>query len=281
MIPVPRGLSRIKQSKQESDARRAAYDAAGPSQRRLVVRDQETVKVRALEQGEEVWSVYVHRLPPQPGRQYGDPVWCLDQENQPDANCPACNRAIRREERVVINVIWYNAPRWKKGQDGKALKDANGELIYDGVEDVVATWNTSVTNGGRLEHLDTNLQNKYDGAGLTNAILTIKREGQGKETTYQIDIDEVAQPSANDIALFKSKTDPRDVIKKLSRGDMERVFSGGGLPSGDSQPSESSDNAFARAAASPSGRGAFGGVPAPQEQPPSQPAPQVNTSAFG
>lgn len=290
---MPRGLSRIKQSKQAADARRAAYDEAGPRQRRLVVKDGETVRVRPLEEGDQVWSVYIHRMPPPAGRSYGDAVMCLDQENAPDANCPACNRAIKREERVVLNVIHYNAPKWKKDKDGKALKDANDDLIYDGVEDAVVTWETSVTNGGRLEHLDTNQQNKV-GVGLTGSILAIKREGTNKETKYQIDVDEVLPPNQSDAALFATKVDPRGVIKSLSRGDMERIFSGGGIPSGDSAPSEDSNNAFARAQASPSGRGAFGGVMPPQEPTPtgSGPAPGdnapeparsggVNTSAFG
>lgn len=282
---MPRGLSRIKQSNQESQARRAAYDDAGPRQRRLIIKDGESVLVRPLEDGDAVWSVYTHRMPAPVGRDYGDAVLCLDQDNTSEGNCPACNRAVKRQERVVLNVIWYNAPKWKKDKDGKALKDANDDLIYDGVEDVVATWDTSVTSGGRLEYLDTGQQNK-NGVGLTGSILRITREGSKKDTKYQIDIEEIRQPSQSDGVLFAGKPDPRGVIKSLTRGDMERVFSGGGSPSGDSVASVDSDNAFARAQASPSGGGAFGGVVPPPE--PTQPAPAparvgggVNTSAFG
>lgn len=280
---MPRGLSKIKQSKQDADARRKAYDEAGPGVRRLFIKDGETVKVRPLEQGEEVWSVYVHELPKKPGQRFGDKVFCLDQDNQPDANCPACNRSIKRSERVTLNVIWFNAPKFKKDKDGKFLKDANDDRIYDGVEDVVAVWETSVTTGGRLEHLQETIENKHGLPGITNAILEIKREGTDKETTYQVDIGDLTQPTDHEIALFKSKDDPRKAIRRLTRGDMERVYSGGGMPSGDSAPSSESDNAFERAAASTSSRGAFGGVTPPPEEPKPEPvAPAgVNVSAFG
>jgi hypothetical protein len=280
---MPRGLKRIKASNAEAQARRKAYDEAGPGIRRLFVKDGETVLVRPLEQGDEVWSVYVHELPKKPGQKYGDKVMCLDQDNKPDANCPACNRSVRRSERVVLNVIWYNAPKWKKGADGKFLKSGD-ERIYDGVEDVVAVWETSLTTGGRLDSLQEKCEQKHGVAGITYAILGIKREGTEKDTKYEVDIEEIKNPSSTDIELYKTKDDPRKVIRSLSRGDLERVYSGGGLPSGSSEPDASSDNTFERAAAGASGRGAFGGVTAPPEAPPVQePAKSggLNVGAFG
>jgi hypothetical protein len=259
VVHIPRGLSKIKASAQENAARRAAYEAGGPGHRKLIlVDDGESAKVRFLEQGEEVWSVYCHKLPPPPGRNWGDTIQCLDQDNE-GKPCPACMRQIGRFERVVINVIWFNAPKFKRepaeqGKLGKLVKDNDGNPIMIGTEDVIATWETSVKNGGRLEMLDT----KH--GGLTHGIYSVTRQGAkgSKETEYHIDFEEIKEPTAAEVELVKSKPDPREIIKKLTPGDMERIYSGGQVSSANGESSSTEGNAFAEAAKSNINKGAFG-----------------------
>lgn len=260
---MPRGLSKIKASAQENAARRAAYEAGGSGQRKLILADDgEVAKVRFLEQGEDVWSVYCHKLPNPPGRNWGDTILCLDQDDEAKP-CPGCMRQIARFERVVINVIWFNAPKFerepgKDGKLGKLVKDKDNNVNQIGVEDVVATWETSVKNGGRLEMLDT----KH--GGLTKHIFTITRQGPkgSKETEYHIDIeDKDVEPKPAEVEMFKEKPDPRKIIKEIGKGDMERIYAGG-QPSSSTQDGEETqtqeNNAFAAAAHSKIRRGAFG-----------------------
>lgn len=258
---MPRGLGKIKQIAAEAAARQKAYDESGPGIRFLTIPDQQTVKVRFLEQGEDVWYVWTHQLPKQPGQSFGDSVMCLDQDDQ-GAACPGCMRQKSRTARVAINVIWYGAPKFKRDKDKKIVKDSNDSPIIEGTEDTIAVWNASQTVGGRLEHLDT----KH--GGLTQHLFSITRQGTNKQTSYMIDLEEAnVAPSANDQELYKSKGDPRKVIRTLSAGDMERSYSGGGTAAdtpqaglGQPQPDASmEDNAFAQAATGGAiKRGAFG-----------------------
>lgn len=257
---MPRGLSKIKQVAAENAAKRAAYEQGGGGGRFLKLDDGDTAKVRFLEQGEEVWYVWAHQLPKQPGRGFGDWVQCLDQDDKGEA-CPGCERSKTRSARVCINLIWYDAPKLKRDKDGKAVKDENDNYIVDGKEDTVVTWVRGSTDGGRLEHLDS----KY--GGLTAHIFTISREGKTKDTTkYHIDIDEQNKPpSPSDSELFAKKPDPRKGVKEMTYGDMARAYSGGGQAeapqSGMGQPqpdADMSDNVFAKSAAGAINRGAFG-----------------------
>jgi hypothetical protein len=254
---MPRGLGKIKEIAKEAQARKAAFDEAGPGVRFFSINDGETVKVRFLEQGDDVWYIWTHQLPKKPGQQFGDSVACLDQESE-GKPCPGCNRQKNRTARVVINLIWYDAPKMKRDGDGKVIKDDNGP-VFEGTEDCVAVWNASQTVGGRLEHLHS----KHD--GLVQHIFEVTREGTKKDTKYMIDLDQKNQePNAHEAELYKSKGDPRVVIKSLTFGDMERAYSGGGVGpdagGGDGQaPTDAESNVFAKAASGAINRGAFGG----------------------
>lgn len=265
---MPRGLSKIKQIASEAAARQKAYDEAGPGIRFFSIEDQQTAKVRFLEQGEDVWFVWTHQLPRQAGQQYGDSVLCLDQDDE-GKPCPGCARNVGRSSRVVINLIWYGAPKFerepgKDGSVGKIKKDGNNKPVVIGTEDVVAVWNASQTVGGRLAHLDEKARNTEAG-GLMGNVYEIKREGVKKNTSYMIDLDTQKLPDEADRKLYESKGDPRKVIKSLSFGDLERAYSGGGIAAGNSDSGEGStdmadkDNVFAKAASGGAiNRGAFG-----------------------
>lgn len=253
---MPRGLGKIKEIAKDAAARQKAYDESGPGIRFFSINDGETAKVRFLEQGDEVWAVWTHQLPKQPGQRFGDSVACLDQDDE-GKPCPGCTRSKGRTARVTINLIWYGAPKMKRDKDNKLVKE-NDQIVFDGFEDCVAVWNASQTVGGRLEHLAS----KHD--GLTMNIFEVTREGTDKQTKYMVDLDRAGvEPSPNDAELYKSKGDPRKVIKHLSFGDMERAYSGGGVGPSTEGPSDSGasseENVFAKAASGGAiKKGAFG-----------------------
>lgn len=262
---MPRGLSKIKQIAAESAARQKAYDEAGPGVRFFSVDDGKTAKARFLEQGEDVWYVWTHQLPKQQGQKFGDSVMCLDQDNENKA-CPGCSRQVGRSARVLINVIWYGAPKFdrepgKDGNVGKIKKDQSGNPIIIGAEDCVAVWNASQTVGGRLEHLDSKYRD--EAGGLTGCVFDVTRQGTDKQTSYMIDLDKIAAPNEQEFALYKTKGDPRAAMRQLSFGDMERAYSGGGVgpnvQAGQAPQEGMENNAFANAASgSAVNRGAFG-----------------------
>jgi hypothetical protein len=267
---MPRGLSKIREISEEAAARRRAFEEGGPGLRFLSLKDGDTELVRFLEQGDEVWYVWTHKLPKQPGQKFGDDVLCLDQEDAGVA-CPACERGKTRSSKVCINVIWFNAPKLRMTDDGKKVwKDESGNIQIIGKEDTLAVWTTGPTNGGRLEYLDT------EHGGLTSCIFKIHRQGAGKDDTkYFIDIHEPNKtPTPAEAELYKGKPDPRKAIKQLGYGDLARAYSGGGTaatvePGSQPQPGASlENNIFAKAAAG-AGQGGTGTGGAP------------NPSAFG
>lgn len=227
---MPRGLSKIKEMNAESAARRAAYEEGGPGVRFLSLGPKSVMRanVRFLEQGEDVFFLYIHQLPRKPGQQFGDKTPCLDQDNT-GAGCPGCERGEYRSYVVLINCIWFDAPKLVRDAKGKAQKDGNGRWMTDGTETCVAVWERGPTEGDRLTHLDA----QYN--GLTNWIWTITREGTGKDDTkYHIDpanpTGGPTVPSPAEVELASKKYDLANVKRAMSYADMARAYSGGGAP---------------------------------------------------
>ena len=220
---MPRGLSKIRQINEENAAKKAAYEAGGGGFRYLSLQPGQTVKIRFLEQGEDVAFFWMHELPKQPSDRVPQRTPCLDQEDTGVA-CPGCERGIKRSSQVVVNVIWYDAPKFQRDAQQKIIRNpATNEPVVVGTEDTVAVWKTGPTNGGRLEFLDT----KY--GGLVGHLFSIHRQGAGKDDTkYMIDLEAMnAAPTAQDVELIKGKYDLSQVMKPLSYGDMARIYSGG------------------------------------------------------
>ena len=272
---MPQGLSKIKQIAHEAKERQKAFDEAGPGVRFFGLGDEETASVRFLEQGDDVWYVWVHELPKKQGQRFGDQVMCLDQDDKGEP-CPACARNIGRTARVAINLIWYDAPKFQRepakeaGKLGKILKDSNNRPLFemtqgpDGspvrvTEVVTAVWNTSQTVGGRLAYLDS------ENGGLTGCVCKIMRQGTDKNTKWNIDVKEQRDPDATDHKFYTEKGDPRAAIRSLTWRDMEQAYSGGAVPVGStglpsSAPAGGESNSFAAAAQGGAiNRGAFGG----------------------
>lgn len=262
---MPRGLAKIQGIAKENAAKRAAYDAQGPGIPRLRIADGETVKVRFLEQGDEVEAPWTHRLPKLPGQNFGDTVLCLDPDDLGTAPCPGCELQKGRSARICINVIWFDAPKLVRDKEGKPVKDGNGKWQFNGTEDIIAIWERGPSEAGRLSMLDE------EHGGLTTGICKIRRTGSTKDdTTYHIDWVESKAPSPSEVELYKKKGDPKKILKSMSYGDMRRAYSGGGQATSDSTgeaPPAGEGNAFAAATQGAASRGAFGSAPEPEPAP--------------
>jgi hypothetical protein len=265
---VPRGLSKIKQLAEDANARSQAYEAGeGGGVRALKLSPGETAIGRFLEEGENVWYLYMHELPKKPGQAYGDRIQCLDQDDV-GADCPGCQiEGAKRTARMVINFIRYDEPKLRRGADGKAVKDAANNYIFDGVEPALIIWEAPQSAGGRLAYLEA-MNNGGDAShGITNHVVTIARTSDNKNP-WMIDVVQANKPpDPFEIELFNKKVDPPKAIQNvfprylsrpvMSVGDMRRAFSGVGVPSGfaagassgDGQPQPAGEeNMYARAA---------------------------------
>ena len=265
---MPKGLARIQKLAEEANARSAAYEAGeGGGVRALKLDKGETATGRFLEEGDGVWYLYMHELPKKPGQQYGDRIQCLDQDDV-GAECPGCQiEGVKRTARVVINFIRYDEPKLRRGADGKAVKDAQGNYVFDGVEPALVVWEAGQGTGGRIAYLEEENNGGNRGHGITNHVVKIKRTHDNKNP-FMIDVVERDKPPADfEKALFAKKTEPDKAIQNvfprylsrpvMSVGDMRRAYTGAAVPSGfggesstpapDGQPQET--NIYAQAAA--------------------------------
>jgi hypothetical protein len=274
---MPRGTKRIAKIADEAKQRSDAYASGSGFLNSLVLKKGETAKGRFLEEGEGLWYLYTHELPKKPGQTFGDRVLCLDQEGE-GKDCPGCSlEGVSRTARVIVNFLRYDEPKLRRDEKGKAVKDQQGNYVFDGVEPQVVVWNAPQSVGGRLAYLEAQNSGGDDSHGLTNHVCTIHRT-QDNQNPWMIDVvDRDRPPEPFERKLFESKTEPDKAITQLGRrsiplmsvGDMRRAFSGvsvaSGFSGGDGEASQAqeTDNAYARAAAQVAtghiNPGAFGG----------------------
>jgi hypothetical protein len=268
---MPRGLSKVKQLAEDAAARSAAYEQGGDGLRALKLQPNETATGRFLEEGEGVWYLYMHELPKKPGQQYGDRIQCLDQDDV-GVPCVGCEiEGVKRTARVVINFIRYDEPKLRRDAQGKAVKDAQNNVIFDGVAPALVIWEAPQSVGGRLSYLEDQNNGGDKLHGITNHVVTIHRTADNKNP-WMIDIKERdKKPEPWELELYNKKTNPDKAITNvfpqylsrpvMSYGDMKRAYSGasvasgfqGGDSSGDGQPQQ--DNIYAQAAQQAAGRG--------------------------
>lgn len=198
----PRGLEGVKQAAAEVEARRSNQGGPGVLWFRLQDGD-EANGVRFLEQDEDVAWAWVHTVPVE-GRQFGRPVPCCDQEED-GTPCPGCERSLQRKFQGYINLIWPEAPVFKRDSDGKLVRDsANDPVILDR-KPQVAVWSSGIRLFEQFEELNTNYR------GLTSRRFKVKRKGTGLSTKYSIapeDVDGGPQEmSADEKKLAEEKPD--------------------------------------------------------------------------
>lgn len=178
-------LAGVSEAAKDYHAKKAAAEQGGILYFRL--RDGEEATVRFLEDGADFTSYYVHKLPQQ-GNRFPE-VPCLDQSPRPTGRiaCPGCEEGIKRSYRFAVNLIHRNAPVPERDKDGKAVKNANNQIIWatnpDGTavtEDQVKVWNGGIEVAEDLDHL----AGKF--GGLTARDYEVLRSGVRLDTKYRI-----------------------------------------------------------------------------------------------
>jgi hypothetical protein len=276
---MPKGLKPIAKNAEDSKAKRDAYDAGGSDyQRALVLKYPQTATGRFCEEGDDVTSVYVHDLPLKSGQSIPDKILCLNQDDDLNVRCYACEQQVKRSERLVMNFIRYDEPKLLRDAQGKPVKAGNDykfETAFDQdtgqqkivTEPALLIFTTGISASGRLAYLES-----QKGSGITRHVVTIARTSDNTNP-YMIDIAEENKvpPAEWEIELFKKKIDPIKAITKLGKrsipavsyNDMINAYSGMSVPSGfagDGAQAAPTGNVYADAAAAGGGvnLGAFG-----------------------
>lgn len=203
---MPRGFAGVREASAAIEAKRGG---GGISALWFRVAPEQTTVVRFLEQGDDVAYAMCHEVPV-PGRQWGRDVPCLDQEKD-GTPCPGCEADLPRRFKGYINVIWDEAPVFKRDGAGKMVKDTQGDPVIVGTKPQVAIWSSGIRLFEDLEEVDANYR------GLRSRKFKVKRTGTGFDTKYRIapaDVDAGPQPlSAEEQELEKAKYDLNEHIQ--------------------------------------------------------------------
>jgi hypothetical protein len=201
----------------------------------------EETTVRFLEQDEDVFWAMMHEVPVE-GRSWGRDVPCLDQEKD-GTPCPGCEQELNRRFKGYINVIWYDAPVFKRDNENKIVKDRLGDPVVTGHKPQVAVWSSGIRLFEELGEIDANFK------GLMSRKFKVKRKGEKLDTKYHIspaDVDSGPQPmTAEDKELEKNKYDLNVFVKPPSYDEFLKAL--GQAPSGGNQGGGNGDGAPKRA----------------------------------
>ena len=213
------GFASVRDAAAEVQARR---ESGGNFVRRFSVGDQQSAVVRFLEQGDDVNWAWVCKLEPRPGRRFGDYEVTRDQEGKGTVPCPLAERGIPRQFRGWINVIWRDAPVFKRDDNDRLVRDQNNKPIVAGTADTVAVWETGITVFQELEQLDATFK------GLASRDFRISRKGIGFDTRYHIlpaDPDGGPKPLSDaDKALAAEKYDLKQFTTPKSYEELARLL---------------------------------------------------------
>ncbi len=149
---MSRGFSGIKDRSEQmrrSEKRFEQKKYDGPPPLYFGIKDGESAIVRFLEQDEDVHYADVHEIPVE-GRSWGITVPCLDQDAE-GLPCPGCERGLDRKFKGYINVVWFDAPVWKRDENMKLVKDDNNNKIKTGEKTQVAIWSSGIRLFEKLE----------------------------------------------------------------------------------------------------------------------------------
>lgn len=226
---MPRGFGGVKQASADLEARRGG---GGPGALYFRLGEGETTVVRFLEQDDDIAWAMMHEVPVE-GRAWGQDVPCLDQERD-GTPCPGCEREnpdtgyLKRKFKGYINVIWDDAPVFKRDGEGKMVKGSNGKPETIGTKPQVAVWSSGIRLFEDLDEINANYK------GLTSRRFRVKRKGSGFDTKYVVvpeDIDSGPQPMTDDEKkLAEGRFDLNQFIQPPSYDEFLRKL--GEAPSG-------------------------------------------------
>jgi hypothetical protein len=181
---VPEGFEGVREAAAEIEERKAA---GGKSfDRKLQIEDGGSAIVRFLEQGKGVKWCWAHQVPAIGKQKWGDWLPCLDQRGKGEKACPACEAGGelgKRKFQGYINVIWHDAPKFPKDDQGRddwakgPLKNSDGSVV---VEPTIAKWNKGITVFEELDGIDATF------GGLTTRLFKVTRRGTSTSSRYTI-----------------------------------------------------------------------------------------------
>jgi len=238
---MPRGFAGVRNASAELEARRAA---GGSGVLWFKLRSGEETIVRFLEQDEDIAWAYMHEIPVE-GRNWGRNVPCLDQERE-GIPCPGCERELTRRFSGFINVIWDDAPVFKRDSDNKIIKDRVGDPVILERKPQIAVWSSGIRLFEELDEVNVNFR------GLGSRLFKIKRKGEKLDTKYHIapaDVDSGPQEMTEeekklaedkyDLAPFVTPGSYEDFLKELGEGSGSNNVGhgqGGSQPTGRVNP---------------------------------------------
>ena len=217
---MPRGFDGVRKASADVESKRGA---GGPGALYFRLKSGEEAIVRFLEQDEHINWCYMHEVPVE-NRQWGKNVPCLDQEKD-GTPCPGCERDMDRRFKGFINLVWDNAPVFKRDESKKIVKDRLGDPVIIGQKPQVAVWNSGIRLFEELDEVNTNYK------GLMSRKFKVKRKGEGLDTKYHIspaDPDSGATPMTSeeeklaaekyDLNQFTGPGTYEDFLKELGEG---------------------------------------------------------------
>ena len=215
---MPRGFSGVRQASHDVEARRNS--GGGPSALWFRLEPGEEAVVRFLEQDDDIFWCNMHEVPVE-GRSFGRDVVCLNQDND-GTPCPGCERDYPRKFKGFMNLIWDNAPIFKRSAEGRLEKDKDNATVVTGRKPQVAVWGSGIRVFENLDEINANFR------GLRSRRFKVKRKGSGLDTKYSVtpaDVDSGPQGFSDaeknldknkyDLNLFVKPPTYNDFLKEL------------------------------------------------------------------
>lgn len=216
---MPKGFGGVRSASAELEARRGS----GGNILWFRINSGDETIVRFLEQDDDIHWAYMHPIPVE-GRQFGRNVPCVDQERD-GTPCPGCERDMKRTFQGFINLLWHDAPVFKRDSDGRMVKDRVGDPVIVDHKPQVAIWSSGIRLFEELDEVNLNFR------GLMSRRFKVKRKGEKLDTKYHIapeDVDSGPQEmTAEEIKLAEGKYDLaphvtpgtyEDFLKELGEG---------------------------------------------------------------
>jgi hypothetical protein len=233
---MPEGFAGIRDAAADIERRKSSGGDFDETLR-LKLKDGESATVRFLEQDDDVAWCWTHKMPPVGRQQWGDDLPCLDQKREGTV-CPACQsdrkvgkgddakKISDRSFNGFINVIWDEAPVFKRDSDDRIARDENKNAIVADRKPQVAVWNQGITVFEELDGINSTYK------GLRSRKFVITRKGTRFNTKYSIrPLDPDGGPQAfteDELKLEKEKYDLKQFTTPLSGDDMSKRVNGDG-----------------------------------------------------
>lgn len=222
---MPKGFSAVKAA-----AEKISRNEKGDFQPTLKLKlpdSGDIAVVRFLEEGEEVYSYWYHDFSHvDKADGWKTKVPCLDQDDE-GVPCPGCAQDLPRKFQGLINLIWRDAPVFKRDDEGRVIKK-NKQLVVESYEDQVAVWEAGI------EVFKTLAKKDVAWKGLKSRDAEITRDGLGFDTKYSVepvDIDAGKTPlTKDDKELAKDTYDLENYARFKSADEFEEIIAnyGGG-----------------------------------------------------